>query len=248
MQAAGLETAVNPFGVLFNPVSISSAVERMRSGVPFTAVDVIQRAPLAEGAVDRREGRDSGYVSFHHHGSFSEPSPEAFLARANSSLLDASRLWLESDVVIVTFGTAWVFEYVGAVCPSMRGRVVANCHKHPGTDFRRRLVCEDEIFSLWDPILSAVADKRWIFTISPILHKADGLEGNRLSKQTLCRAVARLVEAHPACSRYFHSYEMMTERLTAPRYWSPDGSHPSPEAVELIWAEFRGFLHQAPAI
>ena len=41
MQNLDFKVTVNPFGVLYNPASIASSIERMESGQPFSHEDVI---------------------------------------------------------------------------------------------------------------------------------------------------------------------------------------------------------------
>ena len=97
-----------------------------------------------------------------------------------------------ADIVIITFGTAWA--YYLKEC----GEVVANCHKQPQSLFSRQLLSVEHIAKRYDKLLSdgALAQKRVIFTVSPIRHLADGAEDNSLSKATLRVAIAELVRNH----------------------------------------------------
>ncbi|MGM9825246.1 MAG: GSCFA domain-containing protein, partial [Paludibacteraceae bacterium] len=92
----------------------------------------------------------------------------------------------QATVVIITFGTAWVYEY--------EGRVVANCHKLPASAFTRRRLTVNEIVAAWKPILEQYKDKHFIFTVSPIRHVKDGLHENQVSKGILLAAVEELIE------------------------------------------------------
>ena len=55
---------INPFGTLYNPVSVASALERLLEPKPFSQEDVFEY----EGV----------YHSFFHHSRFSERDPECF--------------------------------------------------------------------------------------------------------------------------------------------------------------------------
>lgn len=134
------------------------------------------------------------------------------------------RAFDRADVVIVTLGTAWVYE--------RDGRVVANCQKLPASLFHRRRLTVDEIVEAWRPMLEQHADKRWIFTVSPIRHRKDGLHENQLSKAILLLAVERL------SAEYFPSYEILLDELRDYRYYGDDMAHPSSLAVEYIFERF----------
>ena len=126
--------------------------------------------------------------------------------------------------MIVTFGTAWVYE--------MDGQVVANCHKLPANRFTRRCLAVDEIVEMWQPIVASMPNKHWIFTVSPIRHVKDGLHANQVSKAILLQAVDELGQS------YFPSYEIMMDELRDYRFYAEDMVHPSQVAVEYIWQRF----------
>ncbi len=44
-----------------------------------------------------------------------------------------------------------------------------------------------------------------------------------------------MVQRYPGQVDYFPSYEIMMDELRDYRYYAPDGLHPSPEAVDIIW-------------
>lgn len=221
----GYKVSLNPFGILFNPSSIASSIERMDSGRPFTEEDVVERVD------DARLGLKS-YVSFAHHGCFARSTKEEFLAGANESLRKAVEDFKEADTLILTFGTAWVFRH------SSSGLVVSNCHKIPQKEFVRQKLEISDIVDLYRPLILRHRDKRWIFTVSPIRHKADGWHGNQLSKATLLLAIEQIQKEFADCCLYFPSYEIMIDELRDYRYYNEDGSHPSEEAANLIFERF----------
>ena len=137
----------------------------------------------------------------------------------------------EADYVLVTFGTAWVFEE--------GGRVVANCEKRPAHLFTRRRLSVEEITQRFDGLMHGpLAGKQVIFTVSPVRHLKDGFEENSLSKAVLRVAVAGIVERHPDSAQYFPAYETLTDDLRDYRFYGPDLAHPSTEAVEYIAEKF----------
>ena len=168
LAQAGFKVLCNPFGTLFNPVSIGNAIARLKSGAPFTAQDVVEM------------GAGAGlFCSFSHHTSFARETSEAFLENANAALEEASAFWKDCNRVIVTLGTAWAFRYEAS------GETVANCLKRPGTEFTRFRLTVAQTAAILQGIVGKNPDKQFVFTVSPVRHLADGAHGNQLSKSTL---------------------------------------------------------------
>ena len=133
----------------------------------------------------------------------------------------------EADVFIITFGTSWVY------VDKKTQEVVDNCQKRPASDFVRRRLTVGEIVEIWQPIIEKHADKRFIFTASPIRHLKDGLHENNLSKAILLLAIEQLSNI-----QYFPSYELLLDDLRDYRFYADDLMHPSSAAVDYIWERF----------
>lgn len=209
MAQRGLQVTCNPFGTLYNPVSIVQALQ------------MIDIPPLVE-----HEGL---WHSMAHHGSFSRATEEETREAVTQSIETMQHALQEANVVIVTFGTAWVYKY--------NGSVVGNCHKLPAEQFTRRRLSVDEIEALWRPLIAKYPDKHWLFTVSPIRHVKDGLHENQLSKATLLQAVEAISNQQSVVS-YFPSYEIMLDELRDYRFYAEDLVHPSPVAIQYIWERF----------
>ena len=215
LQAAGFDVLCNPFGTLYNPLSITSCLERAMSGRGMQEEDMVQH----EGV----------WHSWLHHSRFSHPDRETCMAHCNEAIAQTHEFLQRSPLLMVTFGTAWVFY--------RQGRVVANCHKLPSQQFVRRRLSVQDIMEAWQPVLD-----RWsgnsLFTVSPIRHMADGAHGNQLSKATLLLAVESLMQDNPQVC-YFDSYELLLDELRDYRFYARDMCHPSELAVDIIWERFQ---------
>ena len=214
MEQRYLAVTRNPFGTLYNPLAIAQALQ-------MTAVP-----PLVE--------HDGLWHSMAHHGAFSRSTKEEAEKAVSSSIETMQGAFEEANVVIVTFGTAWVYEWSVV---SGQQSVVGNCHKMPAECFTRRRLTAEEIIAAWQPIIERYADKHWIFTVSPIRHVKDGLHENQLSKATLLQAVDVISNQYAAVS-YFPSYEIMLDELRDYRFYADDLVHPSSLAVQYIWERF----------
>lgn len=237
LAAGGYEVCLNPFGTLFNPASIASSLERLASGRPFAPGDCVAM------------GAGAGLVgSFSHYTKFAQPTAGEFLAVANDALADASAFYRTCTHVIITFGTSYVFRFLGAPDhPGEVGRIVSNCLKRPAREFSREMLSIEDIVAVMTPFASSrgtfgdpsVTPKKTVYTVSPIRHMADGAHGNRISKATLLLATERLLGDDSA---YFPSYEILLDELRDYRFYAEDLVHPSAEAVEIITQKFKQWI------
>jgi hypothetical protein len=163
------------------------------------------------------------------------------LSGINERLIQSAEFLRKADFLILTFGTAWVFELKSS------GVTVSNCHKLPSSGFRRfRLSVSDIVVNMQDTLglLRKVNPGiRAILTVSPVRHLKDGANGNQLSKATLLLAADFLVhKTGPEMCTYFPAYELMMDELRDYRYYAEDMIHPSPLAVGHIWEKFRDWF------
>ena len=217
----GWDASVNPFGTLFNPVSVCNSAARLDSGIPFTEADCVEM-----GAGAGRIG------SFSHHTSFARPTSEAFLANANAVLEVASARWKASNRVLITLGTAWVYRHKES------GEVVANCLKRPAGEFSRECLSVPQVTALLTSLVKRHAEKSFIFTVSPIRHLQDGAHANQLSKATLLLALEAVCAAFPERTAYFPAYEIVLDELRDYRFYAEDMLHPSAQAEDYIFERF----------
>ncbi len=228
MQRAKLRAAGNFAGPLFNPASIAAALRRASDPAPATIGEL---------------HRDADGWWFHYDAGtlLSDPDPAVALQRCNEACEALRSLLTAARCLVVTFGTAWVYRLRES------GRIVANCHKQPGAHFRRERLGVREIVAEWSELLAGpLAGKEVIFTVSPVRHIGDGLDGNSLSKATLRVAVAELTERFSR-AHYFPAYEILTDDLRDYRFYADDLVHPSPQAVEYIWGRFAAAALSAPS-
>ena len=210
---------VNPFGILYNPLSIAKALRQMLDGKVYTMDDLF----------------DSGgqWHSWMHHSSFSSADADECLNRINSRLEKAASALPRTSWLVMTWGTAFVYE--------KDSEVVGNCHKQPDRLFTRRLLDVDTICGEWNDTLREAKQRfpglKVMLSVSPIRHLKDGLHGNQISKSVLLLAIDRLCRELDFC-HYFPSYEIVMDELRDYRFYAEDMLHPSPLAVKYIWECF----------
>jgi hypothetical protein len=153
----------------------------------------------------------------------------------NERISFASEFIKSTDVLLITFGTAWVFT------DKESGRVVSNCHKLPAAKFNRRRLTVDEITEAYSDLLTKLKalypNLNVVFSVSPIRHWKDGAHENTISKSTLLLAVDALQNQFGNV-HYFPAYELLMDELRDYRFYASDMLHPSDVAVEYIWSKF----------
>ena len=214
--------SANPFGVLYNPVSVYNAIEILRENRPFNKDDLIYH--------------QGEWHSFYHHSDFSHHQADICLNKINDRTGEVSGFIKNADIVILTYGTAFVYKY------RQNGMVVSNCHKLPSREFERyRLsvdACTQKLYETADILQKINPNVKIIFTVSPVRHWKDGAEENQRSKAVLLLSVENIVKSRPESCFYFPSYELLLDDLRDYRFYENDLLHPNKQATDYIWKKF----------
>ena len=222
LRAAMMKVDINPFGTVFNPMSVASSIHRIISGTPVAGTELFQ----ANGQ----------WNSYAFHSRFSSANKLTALRKMNDRLDRAHVNLAQAKALIITLGTAMVYRL------KTTGEVVSNCHKVPQHEFERGMADIDEIAATLSVALAALRrfnpGIKVIFTISPIRHIADGLETNSLSKAVLRCAVDKVIANSEGCE-YFPAYEIVLDDLRDYRFYNADMVHPTDVAIEYIWQQFQ---------
>ena len=223
LKDAMVDVVVNPFGTIFNPLSIASSVHKLIDCEVVAGMDLF----LANGV----------WNCYDFHSRFSMVNKDAALERMNDSITVAHNHLRQCKTLVLTLGTAVVYRRRDT------GEVVNNCHKVPQHEFTRRLASVEECTEALNAVMARLhefnPELRVLFTVSPIRHIADGLEMNSLSKAVLRVAVNNVVRANKEWSGYFPAYEIVIDDLRDYRFYTADMVHPSDVAIEYIWQTFQ---------
>ncbi|WP_170111413.1 GSCFA domain-containing protein [Mangrovibacterium marinum] len=227
MAGLKFQTLINPFGILYNPLSIAASLRRLMDPKPYCKADLFEHNGV--------------WGSFDFHSRYSASSADEALAAMNEQLQLGHDFLKEADYLILTWGTSWVYERKEAAGP------VANCHKFPASDFHRYRLSQEQIVGEFTELLTCLQKfnpkLKFLSTVSPIRHLKDTAHGNQLSKSTLLLALDQLAAAFGKQHfNYFPSYEIVMDELRDYRFYAPDLVHLSPVAVEHIWGKFSDVL------
>lgn len=220
------QTVQNPFGILFHPLAIEKLVTRAIQQTVYTEKDVFFL--------------NDKWQCYDAHSDLSAVSKEVLLQNLNTGL-EQTKIQIESaSHIIITLGTAWVYEFKN------RGQVVANCHKVPQKEFDKKLLSIAQIQKSLENTLQQIQAKnknvQFIYTVSPVRHLKDGFVENQLSKAHLITALHQVLNSSSfegaLATDYFPSYELMMDELRDYRFYTEDMVHPNKTAIQYIWEKF----------
>jgi hypothetical protein len=229
LRQAKFRIASNPHGILFNPLSVTHALEAYAANARYQEHDLFQLNEL--------------WNSWHHHTRFSHPSRSEALAGINQEVNDAHHVLKEASHLIVTLGSA--FQYI----LQDGGMPVANNHRAPSGWFSKELLGVSDIISAVTRAIGLVRalnpNVQVILTVSPVRHIRDGVVANNRSKGRLIEAVHSLTETLEGVY-YFPAYEMVIDVLRDHRYYDIDLVHPNYAATQYVWEQFAAACFDEP--
>lgn len=216
------QATVNPFGIIFNTVSIEKLIHRAVHKIEFTENDILFH--------------NESWHCFEVHSECSDFSKDELLSKLNQ-ILHQFRIQLEEAThIIMTYGTSWVYRNITS------NEIVANCHKVPQNQFQKELlsieITQKSIENTVALIQSLNPNCHFIFTISPVRHTKDGFVENQRSKSHLITALHQALSFRLSAFDYFPSYEIMMDELRDYRFYANDMLHPSSSAIDYIWIKF----------
>jgi hypothetical protein len=214
-------TITNPFGIIFNPISLEKIILRSIHKKYFTEKDIFFH--------------NEAWHCFEVHSELSNPDKTEFLTTLNQ-LIDITNGHLEKAThCLITLGTSWVYKHIES------DALVANCHKVSQKQFVKELISVADIEASLKRIVSEIQvinpNCKFIFTISPVRHSKDGFVENNVSKSHLITALYQFL-SNTTSSIYFPSYEIMMDELRDYRFYAEDMLHPNQTAIDYIWMKF----------
>jgi len=215
------QNTVNPFGIIFNPISMQKLMERAVNDQKFTADDLFFH--------------NERWQCFELHSEMSQPEPNEMLTHINRVLDQFAQDLQKATHIVITLGTAWVYKHKESQ------QIVANCHKVSQTAFQKELLSIEQIKQSLSKITSLVRSLNpkvhFVFTVSPVRHLKDGFVQNQQSKAHLISALHDFLQIDTGSS-YFPAYEILMDELRDYRFYADDLLHPNALAIEYIWQKW----------
>ncbi|MGC4104672.1 GSCFA domain-containing protein [Ferruginibacter sp.] len=217
----------NPNGILFNPVSVQEAIENYVDDTTINDNDLFYL--------------NEAYHSWQHHSRFSGITADEAVTKINTAAHEAHLYLKNTDYLIITYGSAWVYELTDKAVNAVKGNVAANNHKAPADWFNRRLLSNDEVIAIISKTVTVLQQFnpgiKIIFTISPVRHLREGFVENNRSKAALINAVHTVIDTMQNVF-YFPAYELVIDDLRDYRFYAEDMVHPNYAATNYVWEKF----------
>lgn len=217
------QKTTNPFGIIFNAVSIEKLANRIANKIQFTEKDIFYHNDL--------------WHCYEVHSELSNPNKEDFLKALNLLIFQSFNHLVQTTHCLITLGTSWVYRNIDS------GEIVANCHKVPQKQFTKELLSAEITGRSIENIVTLVhqinKNVKFIFTVSPVRHIKDGFVENTISKAHLISAIHSTINHQPSTINYFPSYEIQLDELRDYRFYAEDMLHPNPIAIDYIWQRFK---------
>lgn len=207
----------NPFGAIYNPKSVESSFGILETKRRYSTDDIFKQ--------------NEKWHCYDFHSIYSHSNIEQCIDCINNEITDCGTFLNNAEYVIISLGTAQYYSL------KTTGKVVANCHKSPASEFDHRMLSVDETTASLASFVSRHTDKQFIFTVSPVRYMGMGAHQSQISKSTLLLAIDALCERYSNC-HYFPSYEIVMDELRDYRFYESDMIHVSETAADCIWERF----------
>lgn len=216
------QITTNPFGIIFNPISIEKLINRIVTKIEFTEKDIFFHNDL--------------WHCYEVHSELSNPNKEEFLNELNLLIVQSFNFLIQTSHLTITYGTSWIYRNIES------NEIVANCHKVPQKQFSKEILSietiEKSIQNTTELIQNVNPNCQFIFTVSPVRHIKDGFVENQRSKAHLISAIHSTHNSQFTIHNYFPSFEIMMDELRDYRFYASDMLHPNQVAIDYIWERF----------
>ena len=215
-QSRRFNTLSNPFGTLFNPISISQNLKY-----------ALSMEKLPEEYI---HFYNQQYISLLHQGKHCHLEKDGLISLVDKIYENTHQFLKKTDYLFITLGTAYAYRFLE------KKVIVANCHKIPNSEFEKIRFSVHEVVEeykeLFEKLHQLNPTLKVVFTVSPVRHLSDGFHENQVSKSILHLAVDHLVDNQKVF--YFPSYELLLDDLRDYRYYAQDLCHPGENGIAYI--------------
>jgi hypothetical protein len=224
LQEQLFDVQINPFGIVYNPLSIIQQLNDIHQNKHFTSAELFEKEGL--------------FYSWQHHGSFAGIDKDETLQNINAQITEAHHQLIHSEWLVITLGSAYYYSLND-------GQIVSNCHKIPAANFVKKMAHLPQIIDGFQEAISLIKkinpSIKILFNISPVRYVRDGLTENTISKSILHLAIHEIIAKNDNCF-YFPSYEIVIDELRDYRFYKADMIHPNEIAIAYIYEKFGAAL------
>jgi hypothetical protein len=212
----------NPFGILYNPLSIFGNLEQALNKEEIDTDQIIESK--------------SSFFHYQFHSEINSNSFDSLSEKINAINSSVAESLVDANFLFITLGTAFVY------CLKETSISVANCHRQSADIFDKRMLSVDEIVLAFDQFYGLLkvqnSNIKILITVSPVRHTKDTLELNAVSKAILRLSCHEIVNQNGNNVSYFPAFEIMMDDLRDYRFYKEDMIHPNLQAETYIWEKF----------
>lgn len=218
LRQYGLDVISNPFGRIYNPISLFQHIELLG-----------KHTELDASLLTEYEGN---WNHFQYNFLRRQASEGELMENIKKQVDTMQERFKKQEFLMINLGTAYVFRHLESK------KVVANCHKAPQEQFEKELLTPDKILEAFRHIYPQLNHiKNIIFVLSPVMHTKDTITLNCVSKSVLRVAIHQIVNEFPEV-KYFPAYELQISDLRDYRFYERDLLQPNDLAIEYITSKF----------
>lgn len=208
----------NPYGTTYNPLSI------------FNLIDITTHNRAVDDKLITETNGQWNHFDFHVR--TNADSKEKLVEELTRKIQSTNESLKNTNYLMLTFGSAYVYKLVE------NQRVVANCHKAPGSLFKKELLTPQAIVDGFRKVYHQLNNvDNIILMVSPVMHTNDSITLNAVSKSVL-RLACHQIMAEFRYVKYFPAYEFLLSDLRDYRFYEQDLIHPNQMAMDYIFDKF----------
>lgn len=208
--------SVNPFGTVFNPLSIAKFFKDPKPDTDFIFFE------------------NDIWFSLHHHSQNNRMSKADLLNHLSLLHHQFKSKLVQTSQLFVTLGTSWVYRL------KENNQIVSNCQKLPQYLFSKELLSTKEIICSLSELLENTPQQcKVIFTVSPVRHIKDGIIENSLSKARLIESIHTVIDQNKERCVYYPVYEIFMDDLRDYRFYEADLIHPNQQGLAYVKEHFQ---------
>lgn len=220
LQERLFDIQINPFGIVYNPISIAQQLIYIATARAYTVNDLFEHNGL--------------WHSWQHHGSFASADKDEVLSKINFQIEQALQQLKKAEWLVITLGSAYYYTLTD-------GQIVSNCHKVPASQFEKKVASRPQIIQEFQLVIAQLQQInptiKILFNVSPVRYIRDGLTENTISKSILHLSINEIIAQNKNCY-YFPSYEIVIDELRDYRFYKDDMIHPNETAIAYIYEKF----------
>ncbi len=172
----------NPFGVVFNPLTILNQLKY-----------IFSEDEINLGLIQH----DDKWHALNLSNKFQSTNKEVLINQISQIAHSIKDYLIKADHIIITLGTSFIWNH------NKLNSSIGNCHRIPQSEFTKRSLSFVELCDCFRSIISILTkhtNASLTFTVSPVRYLRDGILNNSVSKSLLRSSIQEILEKMKPCN------------------------------------------------